>query len=706
MRYITLFLIFISTTLLAQEGMWIPSLLEANEAEMQEMGFQLTAEDVYAVNTGSMKDAVLIFGGGCTGEVISDKGLVLTNHHCGFGSINRLSSVENNYLRDGFWASDQQSEIPAPGLKVTFIIRIDDVTDAVNKGLNATADNEEVLTQRMDSLIKKATDGTHYDAVVKSFYYGNKYYMFTTETFTDIRLVGTPPRSVGEFGGETDNWIWPRHTGDFSIWRIYANADNLPADYAPDNQPYQPRYHFPVSLEGINEGDFTMVFGFPGRTQEYLPVQAISNIALESNPDKVALRELRIRTMEKYMRGNDTITLMYASKTKGLANAYKKWQGESLGLKANNAFEKKRAFEHTFEMWARDSKYAGVTQRLNTLHSQLTEYNRAVDYTFEAALAIEATRYAHNYRTLAALLADSTGTEEAIVKEVEKLREGVDAYFANYYLPLDREVFPLLLEKLYINVDSTLQPDWFREQTVRYKNDFQTWANAIYNSSALVSADGTFALLDAIRQGDKSILKSDPVYQLYDAFYANYKAIQAESLEPIQQLIEQEMSLYMEGIMNSNLKERLYPDANSTLRVAYGKVSGYTPRNGVYYKPQTTHVGIMEKHKDGDEEFDVPDALLELLEAGDFGKYALPNGELPVAFLASNHTTGGNSGSPVLNAKGELIGTNFDRVWEGTMSDLNYDFSRCRNISVDIRYTLFIVEYLGKANWIIEEILK
>ena len=706
MRYIVFFTFLWTSLLHAQEGMWIPSLLEANEAEMQEMGFELTAADVYSVNNGSMKDAVLIFGGGCTGEVISGEGLVLTNHHCGFGSINRLSSVENNYLRDGFWASNQKAEIPAPGLQVTFIVRIDDVTDAVRQDLDTDTDNTKIIEQRIDSLTRMATDGTHYDASVKSFYYGNKYYMFITETFTDIRLVGTPPRSIGEFGGETDNWIWPRHTGDFSMWRIYANADNRPADYDPANRPYQPRYYFPVSLDGIQEGDFTMVFGFPGRTQEYLPVQAITNIALESNPDKVALREIRIRTMEKYMRGNDTLTLMYASKTKNLANAYKKWQGESLGLKANDAFAKKRQFEHAFEMWARDSKYAGVTQRLNTLHSQLTNYNRATDYTLEGVLGIEAVRYAYNYRNLSALLADSNSTEDAIVKEVEKLSAGVDDYFANYHIPLDREVFPLLLEKIYMDVDSSLQPVWFREQAVRYNKNFATWANAVYNSSGLVSAAGTHQLLEAIRRGDRNALKSDPIYQLFDAFYTTYKTMQATALEPVQEMIEREMSLYMEGIIQSKLKDRIYPDANSTLRVAYGKVSGYTPRNGVYYIPQTTHVGILEKYKDGDEEFDVPDALLELMEAGDFGRYALPNGELPVAFLASNHTTGGNSGSPVLNAKGELIGTNFDRVWEGTMSDLNYDFSRCRNISVDIRYTLFIVEHLGKAEWLIDEIFK
>lgn len=693
----------------AQEGMWIPSLLETNEDEMHAMGFQLDAEDVYSINEGSMKDAVLIFGGGCTGEVISDKGLVLTNHHCGFDAVNQLSSVDHNYLRDGYWAENMAGELPGPGLKVTFIVRMEDVTSSILKGLDPSANNAVIIQQRSDSILVAATKDSHYGGYVRPFYYGNQYFLFVTEEFTDIRLVGVPPRSVGEFGGETDNWIWPRHTGDFSIWRIYAGPDNKPAAYSPDNKPFVPRYHFPVSLAGAKEGDFTMVFGFPGRTQEYLPAAAVELIMNEQNPNRVALRELRIRTAESFMHGNDTITLMYASKVKSLANAYKKWQGETLGLTANNAIDKKLEFEYRFDDWCSTpagKPYAGVTDELDSLYRALNAYTGFLDHTIEGALGVEAIRFARSFRGLATRLNEVEPDKDRIAQAIDDMRNTAASHFSNYYHPIDEAVFPLLMKRVYEQVDTALLPDYFLEQIVRYKGDFVTWAESLWNSSALVSLEGTNNLLDRIAKGEKDALANDPVYMLYDAFLQQYLLTNNHSVQPLQEAIDRKMQLYMAGIMASGLKDRLYPDANSTLRVAYGQVNGYTPRNGVYYKPYTTHEGILEKYKDGDEEFDVPDQLLALLQGNDFGRYADANGDLPVAFLASNHTTGGNSGSPVLNANGELIGTNFDRVWEGTMSDIMYDFDRCRNISVDIRYTMFITEYLGGARWVIDEILQ
>jgi hypothetical protein len=691
---------------LAQEGMWIPSELEKNEAEMQAMGFTLDADDVYREGPGSMKDAVVRFGGGCTGEVISEGGLVLTNHHCGFGSIRNLSTVENNYLRDGFWAANTNEEIHAPGLEVMFIVRMEEVTDKILMGDTPASLDSDSLKQRSERLVAAATDGTHYGAYVQDYYYGNVYYLMVTETFKDIRLVGTPPRAIGEFGGETDNWIWPRHTGDFSLWRIYAGPDNKPADYSPDNKPFEPRYYFRVSLDGIEEDDFTMVFGFPGRTQEYLPSAAVKNLLDSRNPNRIALRELRIRTMEQFVRGNDTLSLMYASKIKGLANAYKKWQGESQGLEANDAIEKKLAFEKEFEAWAEGSIYSGVTGTLNALYNELADYDDFFDHTIEGALGIEAVRYARSWRSLNELLQEEEPDKEAIDEAVGKLADGVTGQFSDYHAPIDKAIFPQLLKAIHMNVDSAVLPAWFNEQVDRYNADFITWADAVYNSSAFVSAQGAEDLLEKILNGEYDALGKDPIYQLYDAFLTRYLELNTAAMQPLNDSIYQTMGVYMKGIMESGLKERLYADANSTLRVGYGKVKGYVPRNGVYYTYQTTHDGILEKHRDGDEEFDAPDELLALLKDGDFGRYANADDDLPVAFLASNHTTGGNSGSPVLNAKGELIGTNFDRVWEGTMSDVMYDFSRCRNISVDIRYTLYIIDRLGGAGWVVEEILR
>lgn len=703
-----LFLIFLllSNQLFAQEGMWIPSQLKTREAEMQAMGFTLSAEDVYSIEQASMKDAVVLFNGNCTGEIISENGLLLTNHHCGFAKISELSTLENNYLRDGYWAANMVEELPAPGLSVVRIVRMEDVSLSILKGLDPQVDNSAMIGKRMDSLQQAAIQSTHYSAFIKPLYYGNVYYLFVTEKFDDVRLVGTPPRSVGEFGGETDNWMWPRHTGDFSIWRIYADQKNMPAPYNVKNQPYQPKHHFPVSLDGIKTGDFTMVFGFPGRTTEYLTAEAVRNITELSNPAKVALRDIRLNAMESYMQNNDTITLMYASKAQSLANAHKKWKGEALGLQANRAIEKKMDFQQAFELWAKGNKYEGITYTLDSLNKSYANYLAFGDYTGEGVMGIEALRHSRFLKDLMAMIDSDTVSHEKIVAEVEKVRKDMAPFYNNYHQAIDRTIFPIIMQEVYDHVDHALLPPYFLEQVKKYDGNFELYAETVFRSSAMGSMESLNILLDAIAARKYDAPSKDPLINLYFRFSEANTKLTKDITWPLTTRMDAAMKTYMAGIMESGLKERLYPDANLTLRVAYGTVRGFAPKDGLLYQHYTTHQGLLEKYKQGDEEFDLPEQLVTMLRSKDFGPYALPNGDLPVAFLASNHTTGGNSGSPVLNAKGELIGINFDRVWEGTMSDIMYDINRCRNISVDVRYILYITEYLGGAKWVVEEILE
>jgi hypothetical protein len=696
----------------SQEGMWLPALLEQNEAQMQKQGFRLTAEDVYAINKTSLKDAVVWFDQGCTGEVISNEGLVLTNHHCGFSAISAASSLEKNYLRDGFWAYAKQQELPAPGLEVTFIISMQDVTDKIVPYLTDIT-NEQERTAKVNDITKKiisdATAGTHYTAFVRPFYYGNQYYLFLAETFKDIRLVGAPPASVGNFGGETDNWIWPRHTGDFSLFRIYADAENKPAEYSPKNKPYTPRHFFPISLNGVIENDFTMVYGFPGRTQEYLTSYAVDLIVHTTNPNRIACRDIRLAIMHDYMKGNDTVTLLYADKAKSLANAYKKWKGEMTGLIANDAIQKKKDFENQFQSWAnayagKNTDYSALLAEFEKIYAAYKPYSVMVDYTMEAFYGIEIINFTNNFLELASLLRSDTVSQQQVLNEATDRKAIVAKHFENYYPPLDKKMFASLLQLYADRVEESLQPPVFRQQLIKYQGDYKAYADAVYEKSIFADRKKLEKILNNPTGKNKNILLHDPVLQLCENMRKQYAEIAAQHITPAQTNISSLMRKYMQAQMFMQPDKQFYPDANSTLRVTFGNVKGYSPSDGVFYHFATTDNGIERKYTPGDEEFDVPANLLAMFKANDFGRYADVNGNLPIAFIASNHTTGGNSGSPVLNAKGELIGTNFDRVWEGTMSDIMYDINRCRNISLDIRYTLFIIDKYANAQNIMQEL--
>ena len=638
-------LISLTAQLRADEGMWLPALISQRIADMQAKGLKLSAEDIYSVNQASLKDAVVLFGSGCTGELISGEGLLITNHHCGYSMIQRHSSVEHDYLRDGFWAMNRGEELPNPGLTVKFLERMEDVTSLiVDKGVSA------------EDLIKQATaGGKGLKAQVESLFYGNQYYLFVFREYSDVRLVGAPPSSIGKFGGDTDNWMWPRHTGDFSIFRVFADKDNNPAAYSPDNVPYTPKRFFTISRAGVKEGDFTFIYGCPGSTQEYIHSEGVRYVAEISDPAKVALRTLRLDIQRKYMSQSQAVRIQYSSKNSSVSNAWKKWQGEMKGIAKNNVVEKKRKYEAAFNRWAEGTEYAGLTDRLAALYKELEPYNFAKEYYQETAYTIEL-----------ASLANSLDRVPA-----ESRDEVRASFFKDYYQPIDRECFLALMTEFGKNMPAELMPAYYTEQMAKY-GTVEAWADAIFTDDL------------------------GPALEFYQSFMNWYRNDIFPEVSRINAEITDLYHDYMRGQMAFEPERSFYPDANLTLRVAYGKVSGYAPADGVWYYPYSTLKGVMEKDNPDIFDYNIPQVLRDIYAQGGYE-------DVPVCFLATNHTTGGNSGSPVINADGNLIGINFDRVWEGTMSDIVFDPEICRNISLDIRYMLFVVENIGKATHLLSE---
>lgn len=695
----------------ADEGMWLPFLLQQLNADaMVIKGLKIPIDSIYSVNKTSLKDAVVLFGGGCTGEVISDKGLILTNHHCGYSQIQSHSSIEHDYLTDGFWAKNMGEELACPGLTVSFIIRMDDVTDQILPSLNdnmSDADRSAKVKDLAAAITKKATDGTQYTAEIKPFFYGNKYFMIVSETYKDVRMVGAPPSAVGKFGADADNWMWPRHTGDFSVFRIYADKDNNPADYSKDNVPYKPRNFFTISIKGVNEGDFTMVYGFPGKTQEYIPAAAVKTIIENTDPNRIAVRDIRLKTMDETMRVNDTVRIQYASKYASIENAYKKWKGEVLGLKRVKAVEQKKAFEKNFLMWssenpARNGQYGSLIKKMNDVYDDNRMYSIATDYYAEAVKGIELLAFAENFAKLESLSTANPIDEKAIADEKEKMLKGSEGFFKNYAASIDKQLFATLLKTYRDKTDKALQAELSFIDT-KYKGDYSKYADDVFEKSFLSSKTKVEKFLNEYTAKKVKKLSTDPAYQLFQvcslAYVNKVNTIYTENTRMLNSL----QRIYMRGQMEmAEGNKKLYPDANLTLRITYGNVEGYEPRDGIIYKYYTTLSGIIEKFDSTNYDFDVPRKLIDLYNKRDYGRYAT-NGKLTPCFLASNHTTGGNSGSPVINASGQLIGTNFDRVWEGTMSDIMFDPDKCRNITLDIRYTLFIIEKLGGAKWLVDE---
>jgi hypothetical protein len=711
MKKILLAIILISAFISkADEGMWLPQLLNAmNIKDMKKNGLKLTAEQIYSVNKSSLKDAIVQFGGGCTGEIVSNQGLLITNHHCGYSSIAFHSSVEKDYLTKGYWAMNKNEELYTPNLTVTLINRIEDVTAKVMKGITAGSTDakiDSITKANIKQLEKEAAAGTHYEAFVRPFFYGNEYYLFVTETFKDVRMVGAPPSSIGKFGGESDNWMWPRHNADFSVFRIYAGKDNKPADYSPDNLPYVPKHVIPVSLKGYNEGDFTMVYGFPGRTQEYLSSYAVDMIMNESDPLKVTLREKRLNIMSADMRQSDAVRINYATKYAGIANYYKKWMGEMNGLKKYDALTKKQTFEKQFISAissdpARKEKYGNLFNQFQKVYTEYRVLNKQVDYYSECLMAIEAFTYARGYVTLIGELKKKqkglSNTFDASLVEYKKL-----GFYKAYNQPTDIKICRAMLEEYTKGVAAGNRPPVLDSFIVANGNDAKKMTDFLFANTSFVDKTKSEAMLNDLEKYP-NLYERDPVYYITNAILKYYSGSVFPQFQYDEREINELQKLYIKGQQEVIKDKKFYPDANSTLRVAYGKVNSYEPKDGVKYNYYTTLDGIMEKYIPNDEEFDVPEKLRDLYAKKDFGQYANKDGKIQVAFTASNHTTGGNSGSPVFNAKGELIGTNFDRNWEGTMSDIMYNPNQCRNITLDVRYTLFIIDKFAGAGYLLNE---
>jgi hypothetical protein len=705
MKFLRLLLLFVFVQTQAQQGgMWIPSLLKGmNETEMKNLGMKISADDIYSINKSSLKDAVPHFDGGCTAEVISDKGLILTNHHCGYDNIQSHSTVEHDYLTDGFWAYKMEDELPNKDLFVTFIIRIEDVTTKVLEGVTNLAtetEKQKKIQENIGVLSRTLPKESWQENSIRTFYDGNQYLLFVTETFRDVRLVGAPPSSIGKFGSDTDNWVWPRHTGDFSLFRIYADKNNRPAAYSTENVPYKPKYFFPISIKGLKENDFTMVMGYPGRTQEYLPAVAVEQIVNTLNPAKVEIRDATLKVQNEFMRKDNAIKIQYASKNASIANSWKKWMGETKGLKKSNAVSIKKEFEANFQekviAAGKQAEYGNLLADFEKNYGEIRDYALARDVFTEVALRnTEILSLGYKLYQLEQIY--NTKGEQSFNDRRSNLINGLGDFYKDFNVNVDEKVFEKLI-KIYVST----YPKLFLPSTFENVNT-SNLASEVFTQSQLVSYDKIKILLSGDSKTVLENLNKDKGFQVIKAMADGYLKNVAPKYDELNLKNVATQRTYMKAILELSKKsDRIFPDANSTFRVTYGKIKGYKPNDAVVYEPFTYLDGVIEKYIPGDYEFDVPKKLIDLYNAKDYGNYGV-KGKMPVAFIATNHTTGGNSGSPALDANGNLIGLNFDRVWEGTMSDIYYSPEICRNIMVDVRYVLFVIDKFAGAENLIKE---
>ena len=690
-----------SGMLRADEGMWIPALLQKNEAEMQAMGMKITADDIYSINHSSMKDAVVLFGGGCTGEIVSDQGLLLTNHHCGFDWIQKHSTIEHDYLTEGFWAMTMDEELPCPGLKAKMLRNMVDVTEKVLFNITDETTDEErakIVKENIDKLVKDQQAMSDYKVTVESFYLGNQYFLMFNEIFDDIRMVGAPPSNIGKFGGDTDNWVWPRHTGDFSIFRIYK-----------DGKPYKPDYHFTISLKGVEEGDFTFVFGYPARTNEYLPAVAVNQEANVVYPVVVDLRTQILDIYNKYQEKDAKIRLQYASKHADIGNGWKKWMGVIEGIHNFKGIEKKQAFEEAFYAWCQKQRnrviYTRALREFDNVYAEFEKYRMATTYLTEAGFAIELFNFSSVFDPLTEV--DKDTPKEELDALIEELKATAAGFYKDYYMPIDKEVAVTMLKAYRDAQPKDFRPEILNEIDKKFKGNVEAYVDYVFNRSIFASEEKTNKFLDGFKPSQAKKITKDPAFVAYKSIIGFYLTEVYPKSAEYNAKINNLRRVYMEGQMKMipevYPEKRLYPDANFTLRVTYGKVGGFKPKDAVTYGYFTTLDGIMQKENPDIYDYVVTDRLHELYDAKDYGRYADKDGTMHVAFIAGNHTTGGNSGSPILNAEGKLLGLNFDRTWEGTMSDLIYDPSICKNISVDIRYVLFLIDKYAGCTRLIDE---
>jgi len=696
----------------ADEGMWIPILLsQGPEAEMKRLGMKISAEDIFNLNKPSMKDAICLFGGGCTAEIVSDQGLILTNHHCGYSAIQAHSSVEQDYLTKGFWAQSFEEELSNPKLQVSILSYMEDVTTRVLKNIpdNISSEKRNALIElQIDAVIKENKKDNTYEVAVEPFYYGNQYILIISRIYKDVRLVGAPPSGIGKFGGDTDNWVWPRHTGDFSVFRIYVGKDNNPAEYSKENVPYKPAYHLTISLKGVKPGDFTFVFGYPGTTNEYLVSYAVDRIANYENPASIKIRGKKLEVIRKYMEQSNKTRIQYSSKYFGIENYYKKMIGESKGVARTNIIAEKQAIEKKFTAWAnadpdRQKKYGNLMEQFEALYKTYGTYNLAANFVYDAGLGMEIVRYAASYENLIKISHNKKQNDDEINKYIERLKASSEGFFKNYNSNIDHELISALLEIYYTGLDKSMIPAEIVRVGDAYNGNFKKYSDDLFKQSFMVDENKVKEFLKNYKPSRAKEIEKDPAYKLAISIYEFYRNTLYAKSDEFEAKANELYRIYMQGLMEMIPEKKFYPDANSTLRVAYGQVAGFEPRDAVEYNYFTTLKGVIEKEDSTVYDYTVDNKLKDLYYSKDYGIYADKDGSMHVAFVATNHTTGGNSGSPVLNADGHLIGINFDRVWEGTMSDIVFEPAMCRNISLDIRYCLFVIDKYAGAHRLIEE---
>jgi hypothetical protein len=693
----------------ADEGMWIPMLIGKNYDEMVRLGLKLSKEDLYSINKASLKDAIVQFGGGCTGEIISPQGLLITNHHCGYGAIAGLSSVEKNYLDNGFWAKNMGEELPSPGLSVTFLQRMEDVTAEVMRAVgNAKGEEYTKKFEDVRKIIeKRASENDKYVANVKEFFNGNQVFLLVYKKYTDVRLVGTPPKSLGKFGGDTDNWMWPRHTADFSMFRVYAGPDNEPAAYSPNNKPYQPKKFLPVSIKGQKENDFAMIFGYPGRTNRYEVASGLDVALTDVNPSIVNIRDKRLATMRKHMNADKSVYLKYTSQYASIANYWKYYIGQTEQLKRLKVVDKKQKREQDFTTWAGQSSptYANLMADYKAAYSGYAPYAKHATYYSEAFRAPALSRLAAALEPLSKALARGEKSKDTMDKYLTPIKASRRTLLKDFDKSLDQDLFAEMTKMYYNDIPKSQHPSIYEDVIFKKygRNQdvaFPEYASYVYKNTFLLDSNkfNAFAANPTLKQ-----LESDPAVQYAFSFVRNYEKNYLPKIETFNNKKKELSKDYIKAQMDWRNDRLFYPDANSTMRISYGRVLSYSPQDAVYYNYFTTIDGLMAKYKPNDEEFDVPQELVRLYERKDFGRYLDKDGTLHTCFITNNDITGGNSGSPVINAYGELTGLAFDGNWEAMSGDIAFDKKYKRTICVDSRYVLFLIEKLGKAKNLINE---
>ena len=711
MRTITIlfvaFLLTFSNTVKADEGMWIPLLIKRlNYADMQKEGLRLTADEIYSINHASIKDAVIQLGNGCTGEIISPNGLILTNHHCGYGSIQSHSTIEHDYLTDGFWARTFEEELPNPGFFVKFLVRIEDVTGKALENVTDKMSEEErenTIENNIDIIKNDAVEGTHYDAVVKPFFGGNEYYLFVMETFEDVRLVGAPPSSIGKFGGDTDNWMWPRHTGDFSMFRVYTAPDGTPAKYSPENIPMKSKYYLPISLNGVKQNDFAMIMGYPGHTSRYLSSYGVEYNLRNVYPVRIKIRRKKLDIMAEDMKASDKVRIQYSSKYARVSNYWKNFIGMSRGLKRLHVADKKREVEQQLVNWideypSRMEKYGSMLKDIKAAYDEMARYSTERYYYYEAVRGVEAFSVASMLKPLETELAKENPDEEKIKKIKGNILDYAGKFYKNYNFETDKKLFESLMAMYRGDVPASQQPELFVHYSQKFNGNFEDMADKFYSKTIFESEE---TLKKFLEKPSLKILHKDYLFLLSKAFYDKHKEVNKQMTQAREKLKKGDR-LYIDALRKMQKNKKFYPDANFTMRLTYGQVKSYEPADGVKYKYYTTLKGIMEKEDPSNPEFIVPAKLKEIYQKKDYGLYGEGN-TMKVCFITNNDITGGNSGSPVINGKGELIGLAFDGNWEAMSGDIAFEPELQRTISVDIRYVLLIIDkYAGATNLIDE----